>query len=71
MHHGIRNPRELKLRCYIAHMVDIDEYLSILLGGNTSDKIGETELNKILLNGMANGCRKKLCVQGFDFENIT
>ena len=31
-------------------MIDVNEYLADLPGAKSSDKIGETELNKILLN---------------------
>ena len=48
-------------------MLDTNEYLTILPEGKASDIIGETELNKIILNSISNGCGKYAYVQGFDF----
>ena len=52
-------------------MIDLNEYLAAFPGPMTSDKIGETEFNKILLNGMSNGRSKQSYVQVFDCKNIT
>ena len=54
MRRGMRKTHNLKLRCYAACMIDIDEYLYAFQGAKASDKIGETELNEILLNSMPN-----------------
>ena len=35
-----------------------------------NDKIGITELNDILLNGMPNSWSEQVCVQGFNCESI-
>ena len=49
IHHGMRNPREIKFRCYAARMTDINEYLSIFSRSKESKKIRDTELNEIIL----------------------
>ena len=41
-------PRELKVRCYTAIIIDLNNYLDVLPGAKASDKIGETEINEIL-----------------------
>ena len=51
-------------------MIDINEYLTIFTGRKTYDKIGETELNKILLNSITDVRSKKPYVQGFECETI-
>ena len=55
------NPHETKGRCYVSHMIDIndDDDLYIIPKAKASDKIGETELNVIILNNMTNGCSKQ------------
>ena len=44
-------------------MVYLNEYLAALTIVNVSDKIGDTELNGILLNRITNGWRKKWYVK--------
>ena len=51
----IRKPHKLKVRRFAACRIDLNSYLAILSGAKGSDKIGETELNEILLNIMPNG----------------
>ena len=46
-------------------------YLAVFPGENSSNKIGETELNKILFDGMPNVCSKQVYPQGFYCEYIT
>ena len=58
MHHRTINTRELKVRCYNTHMIDINEYLDALRGTKSSDKNVEMELNEIFLNRMPNGRSK-------------
>ena len=48
-----------------------NEYLSVFPWGKSINKIGETEFNKIILDGMPNGWSKQACVQGFNSETIT
>ena len=52
-------------------IIDINAYLDAFYGAKASDKIGETELNEIVLNSMSNGCTRQAYMQGFDFEYIT
>ena len=42
---GMGKSRRLKVRCYTAHLIDLNEYLAEFPGAKASDKIGETELN--------------------------
>ena len=51
---GMRKPRGLKLRRHDSHMIDINAYLDAFYGAKASDKIGETELDKIIQNSMLN-----------------
>ena len=71
MRRGMRNLRRLKVRCYAAHLIGLNEYFASLPGVKSTDKIGVTELNEILLNIMPNSCSKKVYVQGIDCESIT
>ena len=71
MRPGTRNLHELKVRRYTDCMIEINEYFPALPVVKESDKIGETELNKIILNSIPNVWSKKACVQGFDCEYIT
>ena len=51
-------------------MVELNEYLTIYSGGNLSDKIGEKELKKILLNSVPNKWSNYACIWVFDCETI-
>ena len=67
---AMKKPRGLKVRHYVACLVDLNEYLALFPGDNLSDKIGITKLNKFLLNIMPNSWYKKAYLQGFDCETI-
>ena len=43
MRRRMREPRELKVRCYSASLIDLNEYFSDLPGAKASDKIGEKD----------------------------
>ena len=64
-------PCELKVRYYDVCLIGLNEYLAAFPGAKESDKVGKTELNEIVLNGMPNGLRSKSYVQGFDCKFIT
>ena len=68
---GIRKPYGLKLRCCVARLIDLNEYLPSFPGSTPAHKIGMTELNEILLNSMPNSRSKQAYVQGFDWKYIT
>ena len=70
MRRGIRNPIKLKVRRYAARLIYINDYLAAFPGAKESEKIGETDLNEILLNSMPNIWIRQAYVQGFDFESI-
>ena len=46
----IRKPRGLKVRRYMARLIDLNEYLAVFPGGNMSENNWTTELYKNLLN---------------------
>ena len=60
----------LKFRRYEARLIDMNKYLASFPGANLDDKIGVTELNKILLNSMPTSWSKRAYTQGFDCESI-
>ena len=66
MLHGTRNTCELKVRRYADHIIYLNEYLDAFPVSKASDKIGDMDLNKILLNSMPNGRSNQAHVQGFD-----
>ena len=45
MRRGMRKPRGVKVIQYISCMVDINEYLTVLPGGKTRNKIGKSQLH--------------------------
>ena len=51
-------------------LIGLNQYLDSFPGATFSDKIGVTELNKILLNSMPNIWSKQAYVQGFGCEYI-
>ena len=51
-------------------MIDINEYLSVFPGENPIEKIGKTELNKIILNSIPNVWGRQVYMQGFYCETI-
>ena len=67
----MRNKDELKMGCYTAFMVNLNEYLTVLPVGNENYKISDMELNEIILNSMTNGRSKQSCVKGFNCKTIT
>ena len=71
MLHGMRKPGGLKLRWYAAHLIYLNDYLSVFSGEKTSGFFCEMELNEILLNIMPNNWIKQAYVQGFYCESIT
>ena len=70
MLHGMSKPRGLKVGCYTACLVEINEYLAIFHWAKISDRICVTDLNDIILNSMPNSWSKKSYLQGFDCESI-
>ena len=71
MRRGMRKPRRLEMRCYVAHLIGLNEYFALFPGVKSTDKIGVTEQNEILLNSMPNICSKQVYVQVIDYESIT
>ena len=52
MHRGMRKPHGLKVRRYVARLIDLKEYLASLPGKNLTLKIGIMELNERVLNSI-------------------
>ena len=65
--HGIRKPRSLKVRCYAARLIGLEEYLTMLPGANIRENNCVTELNGFLLNIMTNRWIKKTYLKIFDY----
>ena len=65
MQHGMSNPCSFKVRQYADCIIDINNYLAVLYGVNSSDKNFETELNEFLLNNMPNRWSTQSYVKGF------
>ena len=55
----------VKVRCYAACLIDINENLATFPGEKASDNIDGMELNEILLNSIPNGWSNQAYVQGF------
>ena len=55
MCNGVSKPRELKVKCYDACLIYINDYLDDLPGSKASVNIGEIELNEVILNSIPNG----------------
>ena len=43
----MKNPRSLKVRRYVAHLINLNEYLASCPGATMADKIGITQLDEI------------------------
>ena len=54
----MRKTHGLKVRCYAAHLIDLNEYLTSFPGVTLDDKIDVTEFNEIILNSMPNSWTK-------------
>ena len=63
-------PRSLNVRLYAARLIYLNQYLASFTGVTLNDKIGITELNKILLNSMPNSWSNQAYAQDFDCEYI-
>ena len=70
MRRCMKKPRSLKMRCYAARLIYLNEYLASFPGTNISNKIGITELNEIILDSMPSSCSNKAYVQVFEYESI-
>ena len=66
----MRKPRKLKVICYAACMIELNKYLAVCSGTNANDKIGEMEMNEMILNIIPNVWIRQAYVQGFDCEYI-
>ena len=71
MRHGMRKMHSLKVRCYAAHFIDLNEYLDSLPNSTLSEEFGVTELNENFLNSIPNNWIKQAYAQGFHCNYIT
>ena len=62
----MRNMHGFKVRCYSAHLIDINDYLAVFPGETANEKYCEMELNEILLNSISNILISQACMHGFD-----
>ena len=62
----MKNPRSLKVRRYTTQLIDLNEYSAYFTVLYIYDKMGDTELNEILLNSMPNIWSKQAYVKGSD-----
>ena len=67
----MKKPRSLKVRQYMARLIDLNEYLDLLPEAIFSDKIGVTESEKYIFNRMPDSWSKNAYVQGFDCESTS
>ena len=67
---GMKKPRALTVRRYLARLIDLNEYLASFPGATLNDKIVVTEINKIFLNSMHNSWSIQAYVKGFYCESI-
>ena len=51
---GMRKTRRLKVIRYADSLIELNEYLAFFPASNMTDKIGVTDINKLLLNSMLN-----------------
>ena len=63
----MRKPRGVKLRRYSSHLINLNKYLDLLPVATMYDKIGVTELDKIMFNIMPNRWSK----QALDCESMS
>ena len=70
MRHRTRNPHKLKVRRYVEHMIDSNEYLDFFTWSKASDKIGETVLNEFIFHSTPNGWISQACAQGFILKGL-
>ena len=64
-------PCSIKLRCYAACLIGLNECLDSSPGATLADNIDKNKLNNIILNRMSNRSFKQAYVQGFDCEYIS
>ena len=69
MRRGMKKPRSLTVRRYLARLIDLNDYLKSFTGANFTDKIGITKLNQILLKIMPSIWSNHAYAQGFDCES--
>ena len=60
------NPRNFKVRIYPTFMIDINDYLDLFPGENSSEKFVDIELDEILLSSIPNIWIRQSYVQGYD-----
>ena len=71
MQRGTRKPHGLKVRLYVACLIDFNKYLDSLPGEMLSEKIFITELNEITLNSMTISWSNQAYVKVFYYKPIT
>ena len=70
MRHQSTNMCGLKVSCYTASLIVLNDYLASFPGSKLTEKIGMRELNETLLNSVPNNWSKRAYVLVFDCEYI-
>ena len=65
---SMHKPRSLIIRHFELHQDELNKYLGHFPGSNDPKKMGEVEMNEILLYRIPNGCSKQAYLQEFYFE---
>ena len=71
MHRCVKKTLRLKVKCYAARLIDLNEHLYYFTGATMADRIGVTELNEIVLNSKPNSWSKQAYFQGFYCKSIS
>ena len=61
----MREPLKLKVRHCAAHIIGLNDFSYAFPGAKARNKIGDTELNKIIMNTVKNVLSNKVYMQGF------
>ena len=66
----MRKPHKLKVRRYVARLIELNNFLSLFPGAKLTEKIKVAKINEILLNSMPNSWSKQAHVQGFYCKSV-
>ena len=69
MRHGKRRPYALEVKIYSVPVTKLNGYLTVFMGSNQNNKIGDMELKITILHIIPNGWVSRF-LQSFDFEAV-
>ena len=61
---AMRKPQDIPLKCFSAHLKELNNYLPLFPGSRSTKKMPPEELNKILPQAVLNGWAKQAYLQG-------